>query len=94
MPSPFEAGDDDRRQDALDLLVETIEALAQERGDDDRLWGSMVKQTMKRRRPGFNEASYGYKSFRDLVDDAASRNLLDVISDARPGQYALRLPRP
>ena len=92
-----ETGDsveDDRRQDALDLLVETIEALAQERGDDDKLWGSMVKQTMKRRRPGFNEASYGYRSFRELVDDAASRHLLDVISDARPGQYALRLPRP
>ena len=85
-------GDDDRRQEALDLLVETIEALAAERGDDDKLWGSMVKQTMKRRRPGFNEASYGYKSFRELVDDAAGRNMLVVVSDARPGQYALRLP--
>ena len=84
--------DDDRRHEALDLLVETIEALAAERGDDERLWGSMVKQTMKRRRPGFNESSYGYKSFRELVDDAAQRNLLIVVKDERPGQYALRLP--
>ena len=52
----------------------------------------MVKQTMKRRRPGFTESSYGYRSFRELVDDAQKRKLLTVISDERPGQYALRLP--
>jgi uncharacterized protein (TIGR00288 family) len=91
-PAKVEKSDDDRRQDALELLVETIEALAAERGDDEKLWGSMVKQTMKRRQPGFNESSYGYKSFRDLVDDAAARNMLVVVSDGRPGQYALRLP--
>ena len=84
--------DDDRRQEALDLIVETIEALSAERGEEDKIWGSMVKQTMKRRRPGFNESSYGYRSFRALVDDAQERKLLTVIPDARPGQYALRLP--
>ena len=89
---PIEAGEDDRRQDALDLLVETIEALAQERGDDDKLWGSMVKQTMKRRRPGFTESAYGYRSFRELVDDAHQRKLLLVVRDEKPGQYSLRLP--
>jgi hypothetical protein len=84
--------DDDRRQEALDLIVETIEALANERGDEEKIWGSMVKQTMKRRKPGFNETSYGYRSFRELVDDAQQRKLLTVISDERPGQYAVRLP--
>ena len=83
-----------KRQEAIDFLVETIEALASERGDDEKLWGSMVKQTMKRRRPGFNESSCGYRSFRELVDDAQSRHLLIVVKDERPGQYALRVPPP
>jgi hypothetical protein len=84
--------DDDRRQQVLDLLVETIEALVAERGEDEKIWGSMVKQTMKRRSPGFSEAAYGYRSFRELVEDAQQRKLLVVVKDERPGQYALRLP--
>ena len=84
--------EDDRRQEALDFIVETIEALVAERGDEDKIWGSMVKQTMKRRRPGFNESSYGYRSFRELVDDAHQRKLLLVVRDEKPGQYSLRLP--
>jgi uncharacterized protein (TIGR00288 family) len=84
--------DDDRRQQVLDLLVETIEALVAERGEDEKIWGSMVKQTMKRRSPGFSEAAYGYRSFRELVEDAQQRKLLLVVKDERPGQYAVRLP--
>jgi uncharacterized protein (TIGR00288 family) len=84
--------DDDRRQQVLDLLVETIEALIAERGEDEKIWGSMVKQTMKRRSPGFSEAAYGYRSFRELVEDAQRRKLLLVVKDERPGQYAVRLP--
>ncbi|MEO7761987.1 MAG: NYN domain-containing protein [Casimicrobiaceae bacterium] len=84
--------DDDKRQEALDFIVETIEALTTERGEEEKIWGSMVKQTMKRRRPGFNESSYGYRSFRELVDDAQKRKLLVVVKDDKPGQYALRLP--
>src|SRR5207249_986519 len=84
--------DDDKRQEALDFIVETIEALATERGEEEKIWGSMVKQTMKRRRPGFNESSYGYRSFKELVNDAQKRKLLTVIADERPGQYQLRLP--
>ena len=89
---PAPRNDDDKRQEALDFIVETIEALATERGEEEKIWGSMVKQTMKRRRPGFNESSYGYRSFRELVDDAQKRKLLTVITDERPGQYQLRLP--
>jgi len=84
--------EEDRRQEALDFIVETIDALASERGEEEKIWGSMVKQTMKRRRPGFTESSYGFRSFRELVDEAQTRKLLVVIPDEKPGQYALRLP--
>jgi uncharacterized protein (TIGR00288 family) len=89
---PPPKSDEDRRQEALDFIVETIEALASERGEEEKIWGSMVKQTMKRRRPGFAESSYGFRSFRELVDEAQRRKLLVVIPDEKPGQYALRLP--
>ena len=92
VPATTKAIEDDRRQEALDFIVETIEALVAERGDEDKIWGSMVKQTMKRRRPGFNESSYGYRSFRELVDDAHQHKLLLVVRDEKPGQYSLRLP--
>ena len=84
--------DDERRQEVLEFVVETVEALSDERGGDDRIWGSMVKQTMKRRRPGFSESAYGYRSFRALVEDAQRRHLLVVEPDEKSGQYAVRLP--
>ena len=83
--------DDDRRQEGLELLVETLEALIAERGEDEKIWGSMVKQTMKRRRPGFSESAYGYRSFREMVEDAEKRKLLVVARDEKSGQYLLRL---
>jgi len=84
--------EDDRRQQVLDLAVETVEALIGERGGDEKIWGSMVKQTMKRRRPGFNEAAYGYRSFRSLIEDAQKRHMLVLVPDEKTGQYAVRLP--
>ena len=82
--------DDDRRHEGLDLLVETLEALIAERGEDEKIWGSMVKQTMKRRKPGFSESAYGYRSFREMVEDAEKRKLLAVARDEKSGQYLLR----
>jgi uncharacterized protein (TIGR00288 family) len=82
--------DEDKRQEALDLLVETIEALNNERGED-KMWGSMVKQTMKRRRPGFTESAYGYRTFKELVEDAQKHNLLVMTRDEKSGQYTVRL---
>lgn len=82
--------EDDRRQDVLDFAVETVEALIAERGDD-KIWGSMVKQTMKRRRPGFNESAYGYRSFKELIEDAQKRNMLVMTRDDKTGQYTVRL---
>jgi uncharacterized protein (TIGR00288 family) len=84
--------EDDKRQEALDFVIETIEALVAERGEDDKIWGSMVKQTMKRRRPGFTESYYGYRSFRELIEDAQSHKLLVMSRDEKSGQYTVRLP--
>jgi uncharacterized protein (TIGR00288 family) len=84
---------DDKRQEALDLVIETIEALAAERGADDKIWGSMVKQTLKRRNPGFNESYYGYRAFSDLLEDAQKHRLLSLDLDEKSGGYLIRLRR-
>ncbi|MGZ3789005.1 MAG: NYN domain-containing protein [Bacteriovorax sp.] len=81
-----------KRQEALDFIVETLEALVEERGEEEKMWGSMVKQTMKRRRPGFAESAYGYRSFRELVEDAVKHHLLIMNRDEKTGQYTIRLP--
>lgn len=78
------------KQEALDLVMETLEALAEERGSEDKIWGSMVKQTLKRRRPGFNESYYGFRSFKRLLDEAASRGLMDLEPDEKSGGYIIR----
>jgi uncharacterized protein (TIGR00288 family) len=85
-------GEEDRRQEALDFIVETVEALIAERGSDEKIWGSLVKTTMQRRKPGFTESYYGYRSFKELVEDAQSRKLLTVVRDEKSGQYTIRLP--
>jgi len=82
---------EERRQEGFDLIVETIDALIAERGEE-RMWGSMVKQTMKRRKPGFTESFYGYRSFREMVEDAQKHNMLLIVRDEKPGQYTIRLP--
>ena len=90
--SPEAKGEDDKRQEALDFIVETVEALIAERGSDEKIWGSMVKTTMQRRKPGFTESSYGYRSFKELVEDAQKHKLLVVVRDEKSGQYTIRLP--
>ncbi len=77
-------------QEALDLVMETLEALAEERGSEDKIWGSMVKQTLKRRRPGFNESYYGFRSFKRLLDEAAGRGLMELEPDEKSGGYIIR----
>ncbi|HEU0186395.1 MAG TPA: NYN domain-containing protein [Gallionellaceae bacterium] len=86
------ASEDSKRQEALDFIVETVEALIAERGMDEKIWGSLVKTTMQRRRPGFTESSYGYRSFKELVEDAQKHKLLTVVRDDRSSQYTIRLP--
>ncbi len=77
----------DRTVQALDLVVGTFDALVAERGEDEKIWGSMIKQTLKRRHPGFNESYYGFKSFNSLLEEAAIRGLLDLKRDEKSGGY-------
>jgi uncharacterized protein (TIGR00288 family) len=93
--APVVAGDEprseeERKQEAMDLVLETADALIAERGDSERLWGSMVKQALRRRRPGFNERYYGFSSFSALLEEAADRGLIDLEPDERSGGYTLR----
>jgi uncharacterized protein (TIGR00288 family) len=75
---------------ALDLLVETLEAITEEREEDDSIWGSMIKQAIKRRNPGFNERAYGFRSFNDLLLEAQKRGLLKLEADEKSGGYRVR----
>ena len=84
-------GDEKRRQEALDLIVETIEALVAERGDEEKIWGSMVKQALKRRKPGFNESYYGFRSFNGMLEEAERRGSLKLERDEKSGGYLVRL---
>jgi uncharacterized LabA/DUF88 family protein len=91
-PAPTRKGDDDRREEAQDLIIETVEALVTERGDDEKIWGSMVKQALKRRKPGFNESYYGYRSFNSMLEDAQRDGTLELERDEKSGGYIVRLP--
>jgi hypothetical protein len=88
-PKPSKT-DADRKQEAFDLVLETVEALIAERGEDEKVWGSMVKQALKRRNPGFNESYYGFKSFNALLEEAKTRQLLELERDEKSGGYLVR----
>ncbi len=79
---------------AVDLVVETLEALAAERDADERIWGSMIKQAIKRRHPGFNERAHGFRSFNDLLVELEKRGLLKLEPDKTSGGYVVRVVEP
>ena len=85
-----EKTEEDRKQEAFDLLLDTIDALAEERDQDEKIWGSMVKQALKRRNPGFNESYYGFRTFSDLLEEAQTRKLLTLEPDQKSGGYVIR----
>ena len=87
--SPKESSAEDRRHEAFDLVLETVEALQAERGTGDRVWGSMVKQTLKRRQPGFNESYYGFKTFSEMLEEAGKAGLLKLMPDEKSGGYII-----
>jgi len=76
--------------EALDLIIQTYEAITQERGQDERIWGSMIKQAIQRRKPGFNERFYGFRSFNALLLEAQQRGLLKLEADEKSGGYTVR----
>jgi uncharacterized protein (TIGR00288 family) len=79
----------DREHEAFDLVLATIDALIAERGEDEKIWGSMVKQALKRRKPGFNESYYGFRSFNKLLEEAATRRLITLERDDKSGGYVI-----
>ena len=82
--------EEDRTQEALDLVLETVEALNRERGENETLWGSMVKQALRRRDPGFNESAYGFRSFNRLLEEASARQQLVLVPDEKSGGYMIK----
>ena len=71
-------------------MLATIEALADEREADEKIWGSMIKQTLKRQRPGFNESYHGFRSFNQLLEEARDRKLLELEKDEKSGGYIVK----
>ena len=80
----------ERKQQALDIVMETIEALIAERGEEEKIWGSMVKQALKRRNPGFNESFYGFRSYGRLLDEAEARKLVKLDRNEKSGGVTIR----
>jgi hypothetical protein len=74
---------------AFDLVTETLDALVEERGENDPIWGSMIKQAIKRLHPGFNERAHGFHSFNDLLAEAQKRGLLMLQPDEKSGGYTV-----
>ena len=84
----------ERRQEAFDLVLKTIEALADERDEDEKIWGSMIKQAIKRQRPGFNESYHGFRSFSELLEEARAQKLIELEKDEKSGGYIVRALSP
>ncbi len=79
--------EDDKKQEAADRLMEVLRSVEQ---DYDTVWGSLLKQVIRRVYPGFNEGYYGYRSFSDLLEDVKARGLIDLEYDERRGNYIVR----
>lgn len=82
--------EDSKKQEALDLVLETVEDLFKERGEEDKVWGSMVKQAIKRRKPGFSEGYHGFRSFGQLLEEAQAKGLLALQHDEKSGGYIIQ----
>ncbi|HSH68582.1 MAG TPA: NYN domain-containing protein [Deferrisomatales bacterium] len=81
---------EDKKREACELVMETYEALLGERGEEELIWGSMIKQTLKRRKPGFSESYYGFRSFGELLEEAATQGLLDLVPDQKSGGFIVK----
>jgi uncharacterized protein (TIGR00288 family) len=79
----------DRAEKAFELVLETIDDLFSERTDEDKIWGSMVKQALKRRKPGFNETYHGFRSFGKLLEEMENRKMLSMEHDQKSGGYII-----
>ena len=90
-PAPEEAPASGPSPDrALELVSQTLDALRAERGEDYEIRGSLIKQTIKRRNPGFNERAHGFRAFNDVLLEAEKRGLLKLEADKQAGTYIVR----
>jgi len=80
----------DKKREAWNLIVETYEALVEERGEGEKIWGSMIKQTLKRRKPGFSESYYGFRSFGQLLEEAEAQGILQLERDEKSGGFLIK----
>ena len=80
----------ERREKAITLTAETVETLIEERGAGESIWGSMVKQAIKRRDPGFNEGYHGFSGFNALLEEVRDRGLIELQADEKSGGYLVR----
>ena len=71
----------------MEMIEETLDALSEERDSDSPIWGSMIKQALKRRHPGFSERAFGFRSFNDLLLEAQKRRMLKLTPDEKSGGY-------
>jgi hypothetical protein len=76
--------------DAFELVTKTLEAISSERDANDPTYGSMIKQAIKRRHPGFNERAYGFRSFNDLLLEMQNRSILKLEPDKKSGGYIVQ----
>ncbi len=81
---------DVRRTRAIEIAVETFDALMSERGDSGKLWASVLKEAIKRRMPDFNESYFGFRTFGNVLEEAQSRGLLAFGRDDKSGAYVYR----
>ncbi|SFI48068.1 Uncharacterized conserved protein, LabA/DUF88 family [Collimonas sp. OK307] len=79
-----------RKNQAIDMAVETFDALVSERGDSGKIWASVLKEAIKRRKPDFSESYYGFRAFGNLLEEAQARGLLEFGRDEKSGAYVYR----
>lgn len=79
-----------RKSEAIEMAVETFDALVSERGDSGKIWASMLKEAIKRRKPDFSESYYGFRTFGNLLEEAQARGLLEFGRDEKSGAYVYR----
>lgn len=81
---------EERKSKAVDLVAATFADLMADRGEAERTWASVLKEVVKRRNPGFSESYYGFRTFGNLLEEAASRGLLTIGRDEKSGNYVTR----
>jgi hypothetical protein len=75
----------EKQQEVYSLLVDSV--LALQRENKEVLWGSMVKETMKRKKPSFNETYYGFRTFSHLLEEAQRKGIVQLRRDQKSGSY-------